>query len=103
MFGFIGKYKNIIIGIIVIGGGFFAYTYFFTGDNAPQLLTSERSETAATAVGAEILALLRDLRSIRLDDSIFSDPVFQGLEDFGQPLVPEPLGRNNPFAPIDEE
>lgn len=103
MFGFIKKYKNITIGIIVIVLGFFAYTYFFAGKKVPALLTSESSEVAASATGAEILALLRDLKALRLDESIFADPVFRRLHDFGVLISPEPVGRNNPFAPLGEE
>jgi len=105
MFDFIKKYKNITFGIVVIVLGFFAYTYFWSGGRAPELplLTSERSDIAAGTVGADILALLRDLRSITLDQSFFEDPVFRGLQDFGQSLTPEPVGRSNPFAPVGEE
>jgi hypothetical protein len=50
--------------------------------------------------GREILALLADMKKIKLDESIFSDPAFQSLQDLSIELVPEPKGRPNPFAPL---
>lgn len=53
--------------------------------------------------GREILALLADLKSVRLDDSIFSDPAFQSLQDTSVELTAEPKGRPNPFAPLGKD
>lgn len=50
--------------------------------------------------GREILTLLLNLKSLKLDTSIFSDPSFQSLADFGQSIPERPRGRDNPFAPI---
>ncbi len=50
--------------------------------------------------GRAILSLLNDLKSLTLDDSLFSDPLFTNLVDFSTELTPEPKGRQDPFAPI---
>lgn len=94
------KYKTLIlvVAIVIIAG--VAYTVLFSGgDNA--LLVAERSDNAASAEESNLLTFLLDLRAVKLDERIFSDPVFKSLEDFGQELVAEPVGRENPFAPID--
>jgi len=103
MFETIKKYKHIVIGVAAIVVAGIAYTYFFKGSEEEPLLSSELSSAAALEVGADVLALLRDLQSIQLDESIWSDPAFRGLQDFGRPLIEEPVGRSNPFAPVGEE
>jgi len=41
------------------------------------------------------------MRSIRLDSSIFENPAFASLRDFGREIIPEPVGRTNPFVSTD--
>lgn len=97
MMNFIRQYQTAIAFIIIVMVLFGGYQYFFaTG--------TERVVTATDAPGAgvdqDLIALLFELRAIRLDDAIFSDPLFHSLQDFGQELVAEPIGRQNPFAPL---
>jgi type II secretory ATPase GspE/PulE/Tfp pilus assembly ATPase PilB-like protein len=54
------------------------------------VLTSENTGAAAPA-DQDLIALLLDLKSISLDEQIFSDPAFQSLSDFSQDLVAEPF------------
>lgn len=99
MMNLFAKYKNVITIIVVIAVGFFIYSSFFTPDNG-STLTAQNVNPTQTAVEQELIALLLELRSIRLDLSIFDDPEFQSLTDFSQELVPEPVGRPNPFVPL---
>lgn len=98
--GIFKKYKTLIliIALIIIAG--VAYTVLFGGQDN-NLLVSERIDNTASAEESNLLTILLDLQEVELDESIFSDPVFRSLEDFGQDIVPEPVGRENPFAPID--
>lgn len=90
--------KNIaIIGAIVIAA-FVVYVLFFVHKEEPVL--SGTPTTASTAVDQDLVAILFELKAITLNDDIFSNPVFRSLVDFGQELVPEPVGRVNPFAPL---
>ncbi|PIT91032.1 hypothetical protein COU17_02560 [Candidatus Kaiserbacteria bacterium CG10_big_fil_rev_8_21_14_0_10_49_17] len=103
--GFIKKYKNILIVIAVVVVSFVAYSMFFGGEgNQNQVLTSDAANGVGTSAqqeaSRELLSLLLDLRAIQLDESIFDDPAFRALTDFGQDLVQEPTGRRNPFAPL---
>lgn len=95
----ITKYKNILtVGAIVLAA-FVAYSVFLKPDTeAP--LTATEVNTAQSAVDQELIALLSQLRSISLDVAIFSDEQFKSLKDFSQEIVPEPVGRPNPFAPL---
>jgi len=100
----IKKYKNILLSVVIIAVAAVLYTVFIGKDGIDtSLLTSSRPSEAAAIVGEDLLVLLRTLRSIDLNEEFFNDPVFRSLEDFGQELVPEPIGRNNPFAPIGQE
>lgn len=94
------KYKNIIIVVVIVVVAAIAYT-FFLDKTSDDLLTSEVKGTEELALESDLLTILINLRSIKLDDSIFSNPAFISLRDFGQDIVPEPVGRENPFAPVD--
>lgn len=98
--GIFKKYKNIIIIAVIIVIAAFAYN-LFVGKTDDSLLTSEVKGTENSALETDLLSILIDLRSITLDDSIFSNQAFMSLRDFGQDIVPEPVGRENPFAPVD--
>ena len=43
---------------------------------------------------------LQSIHSIKLDNSIFTDPVFVSLTDFGVTIPPENVGRPDPFVPL---
>lgn len=98
---FIKKYKNIALSILAIAIAGVLYGVIF-GKSGPDLslLTSETPSAGVGVVGEDVLDLLQTLRSIKLDGSLFEDPAFRSLEDFSQELVPEPVGRENPFAPV---
>ena len=49
---------------------------------------------------AELISTLLALRAVKLDGTIFTDPAFTSLKDFSTEIVPEPIGRPNPFAPL---
>lgn len=96
------QYKMYIIigGIVavVIAG----YVIFFAGGEEEPALVSEQpaGESGSSQVGRDLLEQLLQLRSITLEAAVFEDPVFDNLRDFGRELSPQPVGRDNPFAPI---
>jgi len=96
---FIRRYQNILIIIGLVVAAFVAYSLFFTG-TPRDALTTENIDPTSSAVEQELIGLLLQLRSIELDVSFFSDTRFRSLEDFGQDVVNEPVGRTNPFAPL---
>lgn len=54
-------------------------------------------------IGGDILSILGDLGSIRLDDSVFQNPIFQSLKDYSVVIPREIKGRKNPFLPIGQD
>jgi hypothetical protein len=94
--------KNKIV-LLVIGGvvlaGIVWYSFLRGGSAKAPILTTE-DMTASGAVDSDVVAILLELRAVSLSGTIFSDPVFMSLRDFGSQIVPEPVGRQNPFAPL---
>ncbi len=94
----IKKYQTAIIFVAIIVVLFGAYQFFFATDDAPALI---ETPTAVAGPDQDLVALLFQLKGIRLDNALFGDPLFQSLKDFGRELVSEPIGRVNPFAPLE--
>jgi hypothetical protein len=78
--------------VAVLALGYFAYSSLTSP--APATVTQ------TSPVSQNLLLALSNLHTIRLNGSIFSDPAFQSLSDFGVVIPPEPAGRRNPFQPI---
>jgi len=96
------RYKNPLLLIALVVALFIIYSILFgdrPSDTLTLLRTQEPSGEAAT-VERELLGLLLEIKSVELDGSIFSDPAFRSLKDFGQELISLPVGRSNPFAPF---
>ena len=92
----IGQYSTLIIGIVVVVVGCLAF-YLFSGSSTPDITSVN---PVGGSSGSQLLDLLNQSKSITLDLSIFSDPVFQSLVDSNQPIPPQPVGRSNPFLPL---
>ncbi len=104
---------KIIIGVVVTLA-LLAGAYFFTtssdkpASNSP-LQSSQTTQAAQpqaaigddAALSDKFLSLLLNIRTIKLDQSIFSSPSFTSLKDFTTTISPDNNpGRDNPFAPI---
>ena len=82
------------VGMILILG---AAWYVLTGTaTPPPLLQTDQPNDDSQ----EIVATLLKLRAVTLNGTIFQDPVFMSLQDFGVEIRPEPVGRPNPFLPL---
>src|SRR3989338_3896274 len=93
--------KRVLIasGIIVIllAGAFFYWLSGRSSGEAPPI-TELPASTLDTTLGRDLLVALAKLKSTALDTSIFDDPVFMSLKDFGVEIASQPVGRRNPFA-----
>jgi hypothetical protein len=95
--------KNLAIGtVIVIIVVFAGYLYLtretFVIDD-PVLVGVENSATPRSLDGS-FLSALNSLTRLRFDDSIFSLKAWGTLVDYSRTLAPQPIGRINPFAPL---
>ncbi len=108
----IPKTKNIIIFITI--GVVLVLVYFFfikKGPEQPNLISTSPTTSLDTnipnqnspvvAENNSFLSLLLNINSIKLDDSIFSDPTWNTLQNNSIVLEPDlNPGRPNPFAPL---
>lgn len=92
---FITRNKGIVGGGIVILLFVLLYFLFFSGSSTPSL-----SQSSTSPVSESLLTSLEELQTIKLDASIFTNPVFVSLTDFGVTIPPENVGRPDPFLPI---
>lgn len=63
------------------------------GDGSALALTDD------SIVEDTFLGTLLNISTLSLNDSVFGDPRFSSLQDFTVTLIPQPLGRTNPFLP----
>lgn len=54
----------------------------------------------AESVGQDLVDLLSELQSVKLDQSIFQSPGFTSLTDFSTILPDLPRGKKNPFSKL---
>ncbi|HVU06664.1 MAG TPA: hypothetical protein VHE10_02655 [Candidatus Paceibacterota bacterium] len=94
--------RNLFIALaLIIAVGVAGYLYTTRDRSSSDLLVEDFIATSTVSVDSDLLATLRQLKKLRLDDAIFSSPAWLSLKDFGQVIPPQAPGRPNPFAPID--
>ncbi len=96
-----GLIKNILFAVVFAVILWIGYKVFFSGDDAVLSTQDVLVISQATRDTQDFLTKLQQLRGIQLDESIFTDARLQSFIDHRQPIVPEPVGRANPFAPLD--
>lgn len=58
------------------------------------------SSDSSVSDNGEFAGLLSSVKSISIDDSIFSNPAFKALRDHPIAIGTDIVGRSNPFAPV---
>ena len=79
-----------LLAVLVLG------YYQLSGGQGGAALTSS-ADSAVTPASQELLVTLANLNTIKLDATVFNDPAFASLTDFGVTIPPQPAGRRNPF------
>jgi len=93
--------KSILSLVLIIIIVIVAYLYFSGGtstDNTSSLLAQNKSLQSPDA--EYIYSLSQQMGQVQLDDSIFSNSIFQSLKDNTVSFPEQPSGRDNPFAPL---
>lgn len=85
------KVLTSLVIVAIFGLGYFAYS---------SLANTTSATSVASPVSQELLIALSNLHTIELNGSVFSDPSFQSLNDFGVTIPLQPVGRRNPFQPL---
>ncbi len=96
----------ILLGVALVFT-FMGYSLFIGGNQNATIVPlkgagADKENNALVPEGGEILKMLATLKSIKLDVSFFDDKIFKSFVDFSVKLVPEKVGRLNPFAPFGE-
>ena len=90
-----------IVIAVVIGGALLvgAYLLFFN-TNSSSAVTETSNDASANSAEVTFLNLATQAEAITFDTSILSDPRFTSLIDTSTNVVPVPVGRPDPFAPV---
>lgn len=92
--------KNILLAIALLIVAVVGYFLFMSKDSEPAPLT-ETQVGAEGPIGQEIVIELNRLRTLQnISTDIFKSSAFASLKDYTQVVVPQPVGRPNPFAPV---
>ncbi|MDD5721137.1 MAG: hypothetical protein PHT16_01665 [Candidatus Pacebacteria bacterium] len=111
------KIKNIIIFVAIALIFFLIYLFFAkpegeqaslvsSGANAtlPNMdgsIPNPSTSNTNSEVAKDFLVIFSNIKNIKLNDAIFSDPAFNSLHDSSIILIPDGTeGRPNPFAPF---
>jgi len=99
------KQNKILVIVFAVVSVLFMWSMLSKGGDTTShsLLVSTTQSAPRSEIDQEIVRLLLDMRSLRLDGSVFTSPGFILLHDFSREIVSEPQGRPNPFAPISSE
>jgi hypothetical protein len=93
---FIKDNKMYILLIVLALAGVWIYLTYFSGGSSSATLSSDNS----SPLSQDVLVTLNNLHTIKLDNTLFSDPLFTSLSDYGVAIPPQTAGRHNPFAPL---
>jgi len=86
--------------LLVVAGIVIAGVVWYSFMRAPSTSLLQTQDVGTNPVDGDVVTILLQLRSVSLSGTIFSDPAFMSLQDFGSEIMPEPVGRANPFAPL---
>jgi len=84
--------------IVVVAG----IAYFYMSGSSANVSNSTLSSSNA-AVGAQVLGLLGQIQSLKIETGFFADATFKTLRDFSVPIPAVNVGRPNPFAPLSSD
>ena len=92
--------KSIITIVVIVVVAALAYFYFSGGSTpAPSGLVQSQALGSAN-VGTRVLSLLNQIRSLKIDTSIFKGAAYRSLMDYTVAIPEVEVGRPNPFEPI---
>lgn len=97
---FITDHKLIVLLIVVALGVGWWFLADAGGSSSTGTTITTQSTEGQSAGDQALVATLLQLRAVKLDGGILSDPVYKSLQDYSTAIIPEPVGRENPFAPL---
>ena len=89
----------IVVIVIIIAGGIYFWKLGNSSAGGTNLVVSQVNNSSIS-VGADELALLNQVNTIRIRSDFFSSDIFLSLQDMVQPVQTVDMFRTNPFAPV---
>jgi len=89
------KVLSIVAVIVFLGGGWYILSSSGGGSTTNLVATGATSQDSQ-----QLLLTLNELHAVKLDSTVLTSTAFQSLQDFSTPIVPEAVGRTDPFAPL---
>jgi len=102
------KLKKIILMVVFVVVLFLIYVIFFKKPDAPETLIAGsdslggRTVAETKVLGNQITQALVQIESLKLDRNVIDGKLFKSLVDRSEPIISEPVGRRNPFAPLSD-
>ena len=97
MFALIKQYKWLLIGGVILA---VVFVWWGMPSSNTQSQTSITTTDDTSVVDPTLVQTFLTVSSIDLSGTIFTEAAFTSLQDFSTPIVDEPVGRPNPFAPL---
>ena len=93
--------KSILAIVIIIAVAAGAY-FYYEGSATPAGTSLSESDNSSTdgSIGIHVLSLLNQIKTLKIDTSLFSSPAYQSLRDYTVAIPQVSVGRANPFAPL---
>lgn len=96
-----GLIKNLLFALGLALILWLGYAVFFADDEEDLAVENTSLTSAAARDTQDFLVLFNQLKEIELEQTLFNDPAFNSLIDYRQPIESEPVGRVNPFEPVE--
>ena len=94
---------NLLIVVLIVVSSVLLLVISRTRSHEPEtLLLRTPVERENDELRNALLTSLEALENLKLESTLFTSAVFQDLVDFSKDLTPRPVGRDNPFAPLEE-
>ncbi len=91
--------KNLLFALGLVALLLIGYMAFMR-DSGEVVTESGPASAAAELETQQLLAKAQRLNSFQIDATLFNDEKFRSLVDYRIELIPETVGRGNPFAPL---
>jgi len=90
----------IVLGLITVA---FAGYYMYTQQASGTLTFDDNKQTMQNMLNNTRVFIQhrQTLDNVQMDIGFFEDERFQSLRSFSTPIVEQPIGRPDPFAPVD--
>lgn len=83
-----------MVAVMAVGG------FLMFGNKAESQSGGLESSDGRADIGNDIVVTLNQLQNLKINSDFFKTPIYLSLFDFSKAVIPEPLKRPNPFAPI---